>query len=84
MIERMVLISTGDLIGPELLPAEMTKDAAAEHSLRDTLSLKVAGAEKEMILEALERAGGNRTKAAKLLGISRASLYNKLRQYDIR
>ena len=35
------------------------------------------------IVEALKKTGGNRAKAAKLLKISRASLYNKLRAYRI-
>lgn len=39
--------------------------------------------EKREILKALERANGNKTRAAKMLGISRKSLFNKLRQYNI-
>jgi two-component system, NtrC family, response regulator HydG len=35
------------------------------------------------IVQALRQAGGNRVKAAKLLKISRASLYNKIRDYCI-
>lgn len=40
-------------------------------------------AEKAAILEALEVTGGNRSKAAKLLKISRTSLYDKLEKYHI-
>ncbi|MTI82692.1 MAG: CBS domain-containing protein [Firmicutes bacterium] len=43
----------------------------------------VASAEKEMILRAIEKAEGNRTKAAQLLSISRTCLYKKLRQHNI-
>ena len=43
----------------------------------------VAGLEKRLILEALERAGGNRSKAAEELGIYRRLLYAKLREYGI-
>ncbi len=43
----------------------------------------VAGLEKRLILEALERAGGNRSKAAEELGIYRRLLYVKLREYDL-
>lgn len=39
--------------------------------------------EKEQILSALRQSAGNRTKAAKALGISRSLLYDKLRKYDI-
>lgn len=40
-------------------------------------------AEKETILNALEEADGNRSKAAKLLGMSRSMFYNKLNKYNI-
>ena len=83
VIERMILISTEKNIGPELVPPEIIDEAAMESRLKGSLTLSVAGAEKETIIQALQRTGGNRTRAAKLLGISRASLYNKLKQYKI-
>jgi two-component system response regulator AtoC len=43
----------------------------------------VMQAERMRIMQALQQAGSNRVKAAKLLKISRASLYNKLRSYHI-
>jgi two-component system response regulator AtoC len=43
----------------------------------------VKQAEKARIVQALAQTGGNRVKAAKLLKISRASLYTKLRTYHI-
>ncbi len=39
--------------------------------------------EKEMILQALKKSNGNKTKASKMLGISRKSLFNKIRDYKI-
>jgi len=83
VIERLVLISSTNTIGLDMLPPEIS-DASADSAADSLLSSQVAGAERESIVRALERAGGNRTKAAKLLGISRASLYNKMRQYDIK
>jgi two-component system response regulator AtoC len=44
----------------------------------------VTQAERMRIVQALQQAGGNRVKTANLLKISRASLYNKLRDYNIR
>lgn len=39
--------------------------------------------EKELIIEALEKTGNNRTKTAEMLGISRTILYKKLKEYDL-
>jgi transcriptional regulator of acetoin/glycerol metabolism len=47
------------------------------------LSLAEAGAEKETTIEGSNECEGNKTRAAKILGISRKSLFNKLRQYNI-
>jgi DNA-binding NtrC family response regulator len=47
--------------------------------------IKTAGhnAERKAILKALEETGGNKTKAAGILGISRSSLYNKICDFGI-
>jgi DNA-binding NtrC family response regulator len=37
-----------------------------------------------MIIVALEKAGGNKTKAAKLLNLSRSRLYDKLSKYNLK
>ena len=47
------------------------------------LDASVADAEKTAIQSALKASGGNRTHAAKALGISRRTLHNKLREYEI-
>ena len=53
------------------------ESAAAPHPLRDRAS------EEEQIRRALAAAGGNKSQAAKLLGIDRKTLYNKLHLYGI-
>jgi DNA-binding NtrC family response regulator len=52
-------------------------------SLKLMVDDAVRAVERQAILDALERAGGSPTKAAALLGISRASIYNKLKEYEI-
>jgi DNA-binding NtrC family response regulator len=47
--------------------------------LRDELE----ALERQRILDALERCGGNQTQAARLLGISRGTLLSRLNQYDV-
>jgi DNA-binding NtrC family response regulator len=48
-----------------------------------SLSDSVRQFEKEMIGEVLLVTHGNKTKTAELLGISRRSLFNKMRDYDL-
>jgi two-component system response regulator HydG len=39
--------------------------------------------EKEMIIVTLQKVDGNRTRAAQILGVSRQTLQNKLKDYDL-
>jgi DNA-binding NtrC family response regulator len=52
-------------------------------AINGSFKTAVADLEKRLILEALERAGGNRSKAAEELGIYRRLLYAKLREYGL-
>jgi transcriptional regulator with PAS, ATPase and Fis domain len=45
---------------------------------------QINDADKKIILEALEKANGNKTKAAEILGISRSTLYEKIKKYQIK
>jgi len=83
MVERSVIMARGDMITPDefsdtlrALDPEMKK---SEIGLTSGRSLK--DVEKEMILMTLEDAKGNRTHAAKILGISRRTLQLKLKEY---
>ena len=61
-------------------------DVAADASNANgagTLKDRVADLERQLIKEALERAGGNRTKAAEELGIYRRLLYAKIKEYGL-
>lgn len=79
-IERAVITTTG----PELLcDLVVLSDDAEREDLPSTVRKAVSQAERDRIVDALAKTSGNRVKAAKLLKISRASLYNKLRTYSI-
>ena len=72
--------------GPAPAPAAGAPFGAAVkpgRSLKLMVDDAVRAVERQAILDALERAGGSPTKAAALLGISRASIYNKLKEYEI-
>jgi DNA-binding protein Fis len=48
-----------------------------------TLKRRVERLERTLLREALHRAGGNQTQAARLLGLSRFGLQKKLRRYEL-
>jgi two-component system response regulator HydG len=87
-IERAVILARGEHITPEELPPTLRAlggdpegTTPQEPPLPVGLSLKEM--ERELIRKTLEYTGGNRTKAAEVLGISRATLHNKLKEYDL-
>ncbi|BAL80928.1 sigma-54-dependent transcriptional regulator [Caldisericum exile] len=89
-IARGVIVTSAPLILLEDLPQtlqskiqkkEENKAQIDEENLN--LPQLIEKIEKEAIIKALERAQGNKTKAAQILGISRKSLFNKLRYYNL-
>lgn len=81
ILERCITLSASDTIGKEDLPAPLVKGAHPQRRL--ALSAVTAGAEKEHISRVLREAGGNRTRAAEMLGISRKTLWEKMNAYEL-
>ncbi|MGD8563516.1 MAG: helix-turn-helix domain-containing protein, partial [Desulfarculaceae bacterium] len=85
-IERAVLLSQDPVINPETLMFEETGAPAPTGALSaDQLGLPptLRDAERVLIDRALEHTDGNRTHAAKILGISVRTLRNKLNEYKV-
>jgi two-component system, NtrC family, response regulator HydG len=84
-IERAVIMTRGDRIGPEDLPTALqhrpSGKASQEPVLASGRSLKEV--EREMIIKTLADMNGNRTRTAEMLGISRRTLQLKLKEYGI-
>lgn len=78
-MEYAMIRSRGRAIEPIHLPPELS----ATTQLRPAAPLLPEQDEKARIVDALKRAGGNRTQAARLLGISRATFYRRLESLDI-
>jgi DNA-binding NtrC family response regulator len=80
-IERAVVTTPGPwLVCDDLVSGGIVTE---DEGLRSASREVVAQTERTRIIDALKKTAGNRLKAAKLLKISRASLYNKLRDYRI-
>lgn len=82
LVERVVVTAQSHVLtSTDFFGASDPTPACSD--LRSVVRDLTAQAERTRILEALHQAGGNRVKAARLLGISRAGLYNKIRSYQI-
>ena len=83
-IERAAIISRGPVITPDDLPETLRKKARTQKmELPGSLREAMKNPERQVILEALRMANWNRKEAADLLGISRSTLYNKMRDCGI-
>ncbi len=80
VIKRSVLLTNSALIPLEVIPREVL---FAEKPKKETVDFSKESNEKQLILNALKEADFNKTKAAKLLNITRKTLYNKLEHYQI-
>jgi DNA-binding NtrC family response regulator len=80
-VERAMVVGKGLVLDVHDLPVTATarNGAAGEPSTRSLSAM-----EKIHIARVLDDSGGNVTLAAKVLGIDRATLYNKLRRYELR
>ena len=87
VIERAILLGTGNTLEISDLPPNLKGDLNPPSGLTPDgiSSIKVASRilEKELIERALTKTGGNRTKAAKILEISRPILISKIKEYRI-
>jgi DNA-binding NtrC family response regulator len=84
-IEHALVLCDGQTLGPqhfpkeiqvpELAPAPVAKSNGAPPTLEEM--------ERQTLLDALQRAGGNKSRAAEALGIHRPTLYSKLKRLGI-
>jgi DNA-binding NtrC family response regulator len=86
VMERAVILCDSDLIEPGHLPPLDGRPAAAEAKGGVALEpgTTVQEAEERLILLTLEHTGGNKTRAAEILGISLKTLHNKLNRLKAR
>ncbi|NLS44633.1 MAG: sigma 54-interacting transcriptional regulator [Firmicutes bacterium] len=89
VLEYAMNFTDNNVIRTEHLPPVILRHARPENqnktTTKNTLSLNkaVTSAEHSTLINALQRCGNNRTEAARLLGISRSTLYEKLKKHCI-
>ena len=90
VIRRAVLLTVGDEVQSDSLPQEIIQAHSSlilpADMMDDSIGLlkSIAGsAERQAIIDVLEKVNYNKSKAAELLKIDRKTLYNKLKLYNI-
>jgi two-component system, NtrC family, response regulator AtoC len=86
VLARAAILARGRMILPEdLVPPEAPVDPTANKGATPAMGLKeiLAETERRVIRQALEQENWNRTRAARLLGISRRQLFDKIRDYGL-
>ncbi|QED49396.1 sigma-54 interaction domain-containing protein [Cytobacillus dafuensis] len=83
VVERMIIFIDKSAINAEDV-INIFPSIKQEKMNKEGLALEKATLEKDRIIEALHETYGNKSAAAKKLGISRVSLYNKIKQFDIK
>jgi two-component system response regulator AtoC len=98
LLERLVLFTETPQIEADLLPEELKsprmgsartpirldRDVDGRISMKELVRETTAQLERQLIVQALEETGGNVTRGAQLLMISRKSLQNKMKEFNLR
>ena len=82
VLERAINIGSGNVLTVDALPADMRKDNIK--SVPWGKNLTKDEIEKQMIIKALKKNNGHRELAAKELGISRATIFRRIKKYSIK
>jgi two-component system response regulator AtoC len=82
IIERAVIFADGKTVTRRHLPGRFLEERKPEHGVNPDQFATLAEIEKRYILQVLEATQSNKSKTAEILGISRAALWRKLKQFN--
>jgi len=84
VIERAMIVTRGPLIGVADLPADLKRGGGGNSVFEVKLGASLDEVERELIKRTIEFSGGNKSRAAEILGVSLKTLYNRLERYQNR
>lgn len=82
-LEYAAVVKENGPILPEHLPSHIGNPAAENCTCCPAEPEAVIADEKQELISALTQSGGNKSKAARLLGVSRGTVHNRMRKYSI-
>ena len=86
VVERAVLLTEDDVLTVGSLPPEVRGERSGDSDLLPEFGpegVDMEELERQLLIEALNRSGGNRTEAGRLLGLSRHQIRNRLKKYGV-
>lgn len=82
-LEYAFVTCTDGIIRPEHLPPDIISNTTISSPTMDSKQLSSDERKKQELLAALEQAGGNKSEAARILGISRVTVWNRINRYGL-
>lgn len=82
VLERTLVICPNEFVAPHYLPKRIQSQVATQVNINIPLGISTQEAERIVILQTLASAGNNKAKAAKILGMCRKTLHNKLASFS--
>eukprot|EP00904_Undaria_pinnatifida_P001901 jgi/Undpi1/11711/HiC_scaffold_37.g14006.m1 len=82
VVDRAFALGVGDQIDERDLPSRVREPRHVAPASVDLTPRPRRSLDRERVTEALRRAGGDKTEAARILGVSRATFYRRLREFE--
>ncbi len=82
-LEYAAVVKDSGPILPEHLPPHIADTATDNCPCPEQPTTEIEPDEKQALINALKQAGGNKSKAAKILGVNRGTIHNRMRKYSV-
>jgi DNA-binding NtrC family response regulator len=82
VIERALIVTRGPMISAVDLPSDLKRVGGSASTFELRLGMSLDEVERELIIRTIEFSGGNKSRAAEVLGVSLKTLYNRLERYQ--